>query len=67
MKPKNNHLHPILLLTTIPIQIQINFWDYTGIIRALITATIAIILFLIYVITTRKTKTENQQPKTKNK
>ncbi|MFB0562748.1 MAG: hypothetical protein ACETWM_16235 [Candidatus Lokiarchaeia archaeon] len=65
MQPSKKHYKYTLLLT-LGIPLQINPWDYAGIIRALIMATIAIILFIIYIITTRKTTQTKQKNENKH-
>ncbi|MHA1364141.1 MAG: hypothetical protein ACTSP1_16690 [Candidatus Freyarchaeota archaeon] len=49
-----NPSFPLLLVVLWMSPIQLNFWDYTGILRVLITGIIGVILLLIYIATTRK-------------
>ncbi len=57
--PHRSWRNPFLLLLLVVLWMsstQLNFWDYTGILRVLITGVIGVILLLIYIATTRKRK-----------
>ena len=58
--PDRSWRNPFSLLLLVVLWVgplQLNFWDYAGILRVLITGFVGVILLLIYIATTRKKKT----------